>query len=195
MMFTFNNKIFSDFPVLESKRLIFRSFELTDSLAYMKLRSDPQVMEFVDAVYTTSYAEALLKIQQIIEDYRQQLGISWVITLKESDKMIGYIGFWRLIKDHLRAEIGFMLDTPYWRQGYMTEAAETIIDFGFKNMQLHSIEANVNEDNIACIALLRNLGFVKEAHFRENYLFKCRFLDSLVFSLLEPDFCKRRNDV
>ncbi|MBN2805583.1 MAG: GNAT family N-acetyltransferase [Prolixibacteraceae bacterium] len=192
MDFSFNEQIFDHFPVLESERLRYRSFSPADTPAYLHLRSDPRIMEFVDAVYTTTEAEALQKIQGIQNDFLQHHGINWVITTKENDLMIGYIGFWRLMKENLRAEIGYLLDDRFWGQGYMHEACETILDFGFHFMNLHSVEANVNVDNKRCIKLLDRLGFVKEAHFRENYLFKCRFLDSLIYSLLESDFKGRR---
>lgn len=192
MDFRLNDTVFDQFPVLESQRLRFRSFSPGDAGRYYQLRSDPRVMEFVDAVYTSNELEALGKIQEISDDYRLQKGLNWVITLKENDQMIGYIGYWRIMKEHLRAEIGYLLDATHWGRGFMFEAAETILDFGFNIMNLHSVEANVNVDNERSIQLLDRLGFVKEAHFRENYLFKCRFLDSLIYSLLESDFKERK---
>lgn len=194
MNYHINNSVFDQFPELESERLRFRSFELSDARDFMKLRSDPTVMEFVDSVYITSETQALEKIRNLLNDFTDRNGINWVITDKSTNQFMGYIGFWRLMKEHVRAEIGYALAPEFWSKGYMYEAAMTILNFGFQNFTLHSVEANVNIDNQRSITLLKKLGFVKEAHFRENYLFKCKFLDSIIFSLLESDFNRQLNE-
>ena len=66
----------------------------------------------------------------------------------------------------------------------MSEAIEKVIQFGFNNMKLHSIEANINPDNLASAQLLKKFKFVKEAYFKENYFFNGKFLDSEIYSLL-----------
>ncbi|MFA9389799.1 MAG: GNAT family N-acetyltransferase [Prolixibacteraceae bacterium] len=188
MNYQIDEAVFEGFPLLRSKRCIYRPFELTDAQAFFKLRSNPVVMEFMDSIYINNEEEAQLKIKSIVADYEQKCGINWVICDKKTDKFIGYIGFWRLMKEHVRAEIGYALVPSYWGKGFMFEAAQTVLDFGFTSMGLHSVEANVNKDNVNSIALLSRLGFLKEAHFRENYLFEGRFLDSIIYSLLETDF-------
>ena len=183
--------IFDDFPVLRSKRCFYRQFQEKDAQAFFRLRSNPVVMEFMDSVYINSEEEALLKVKSIIDDFDQRNGINWVIIDKETDKFVGYIGFWRLMKEHVRAEIGYALSPAFWGKGIMYEAAKTVLEFGFETMKLHSVEANVNKGNQRSVSLLNKLGFLKEAHFRENYLFEGKFLDSIIYSLLETDFDKQ----
>ena len=69
----------------------------------------------------------------------------------------------------------------------MFEAMTKLIGFGFKELHLHSIEANINTNNRNSEKLLLKFGFKKEAYFRENYLFEGEFLDSIIYSLLESD--------
>jgi ribosomal-protein-alanine N-acetyltransferase len=69
----------------------------------------------------------------------------------------------------------------------MYETINTIVRFGFNEMKLHSIEANVNPLNEKSKKVLEKVGFKKEAYFRENYLFNGNFLDSVIYSLLEKD--------
>jgi RimJ/RimL family protein N-acetyltransferase len=68
----------------------------------------------------------------------------------------------------------------------MQEAMIIVIDYGFRAMHLHSIEANVNPDNAASIKLLQRNNFVREAYHKENYYFNGKFLDSAIYSLLTP---------
>jgi ribosomal-protein-alanine N-acetyltransferase len=84
-------------------------------------------------------------------------------------------------------EIGYSIHHNFWGQGLMSETFKTLIEFGFNNMNLHSIEANVNPQNQQSIKLLERVGFKKEAHFRENYLHNGEFKDSFIYCLLESD--------
>ena len=69
----------------------------------------------------------------------------------------------------------------------MAESLNTLIPFGFNNLKVHSIEANVNPQNSKSIQLLEKAGFKKEAYFRVNYLFNGKFIDSVIYALLETD--------
>ncbi|MGK0366715.1 MAG: ribosomal-protein-alanine N-acetyltransferase [Saprospiraceae bacterium] len=86
---------------------------------------------------------------------------------------------------HFRTEIGYILHPDYWRKGLMSEALQTIVGYAFTKTKLHSIEANVSVDNKASMALLEKNGFVKEAHFKENYYYDGNFLDSIIYSLVK----------
>src|SRR5688500_18727940 len=100
--------------------------------------------------------------------------------------MIGNICLWNISREHHKAEIGYVLSTEYHRKGLMDEAVKQVLEYGFNSMKLHSVQANVNPGNIASIKLLEKNGFVKEAHFRENFFYNGRYLDSAIYSLLAP---------
>lgn len=176
---------FTPFPVLTTERLMLRAITLQDVEVEFKLRSGPDTMKFLDREPLRCMAEAELRIKKITSDLHMNDGITWGISLKEDPAhMIGTIGFWRIIKEHFRAEIGYMLLPEYCKQGIMKEALVAVINYGFNELKLHSIEANINPDNIASASLLLATGFVKEACFKENYYFNGRFLDSEIFSLV-----------
>jgi len=182
-----NLKIFTKFPVLESDRLLFRKFEKKDATALFKVRSNDQVMRYMDTLIHKNITDSAALISSIISDFKNKVGINWAIEVKSNNQLIGSFSFWRLIKQHCRAEIGYSIHPDYWGQGLMKETFKTIIEFGFNNLQLHSIEANVNPNNWQSIKLLQKVGFKQEAHFRENFQHNGEFLDSLIFSLLETD--------
>jgi [ribosomal protein S5]-alanine N-acetyltransferase len=182
-----NEKIFNEFPELESERLIFRKFEKADKHALFSIRSDQSVMNFMDSPKHVSIQDSISMIEDINISFYEKTGINWAIIKKSSNEFIGYFGFWRLIKQHCRAEIGYTLKPEFSGKGFMKEAFDKLIDFGFNNLQVHSIEANVNPKNIKSIRLLEKKGFRKEAHFRENYFFEGNFLDSFIYCLIETD--------
>ena len=110
----------------------------------------------------------------------------WALTLKNDPKLIGTICFWNIKKEDFRAETGFVILNEYQGRGLMQEALTAVLEYGFKIMKLHSIEAVISPKNIASTKLIEKCGFVKEAHFKENYFFDGRFSDTVVYSLVAP---------
>jgi ribosomal-protein-alanine N-acetyltransferase len=179
--------IFKCFPELESERLLFKKITQVDEKNLFALRTNDNVLRFMDVTRFNSIDDATSMISSLEESYKQESGINWSIIEKQSNDFIGYFGFWRIITEHCRAEIGYALNPEYWGKGYMYETINRMVRFGFKEMNLHSIEANVNPLNERSKKTLERIGFKKEAYFRENYLFNGDFLDSVIYSLLEKD--------
>lgn len=177
---------FNPFPLLNTERLVLRPIVIEDAQELFFLRSDKEVMKFLDRPIMQYNEEALQLIQKITTDITNNEGITWGIALKTGSSLIGTIGFWRIIKEHHRAEIGYMLHPAQQGKGIMQEAITAVIDYGFAGMKLHSIEANVNPGNTNSIRLLERNQFTREAYYRENYYFGGKFLDSAIYSLLTP---------
>lgn len=176
---------FSPFPQIVTDRLLLRQIVMQDAEALFFLRSNEQVMQYIDKDRYTSVEEAAKNIQNIQETITGGNGIMWAICLKENPQlMAGTIGYWRMKKENFRGEVGYMLHPALWGKGYTKEAIKPVLKFGFKQMGLHSIEAFINPGNKASAALLLSVGFVQEAYFKEDYYFNGKFLDSAVFSLL-----------
>jgi [ribosomal protein S5]-alanine N-acetyltransferase len=160
---------------------------ISDAEAFFFLRSSRQIMEYLDREPFKSIEETELFIKEkILEPLEKNEGILWVIELKANPgQLIGTTGFWRMDKQHYRTEIGYMLHSDYWQKGIMKEAVKASIDWAFTRTDIHSIEANINPDNLPSAALLKSVGFVQEAYFRENYYFNGVFKDSIIFSLVK----------
>jgi ribosomal-protein-alanine N-acetyltransferase len=187
MSLEIDKKVFKEFPELESERLLFRKILLSDANDLLLIRSNDDVMRFMDVTRFYSISDAEKLIESVEESYKKETGINWGIFEKHSNSFVGDFGFFRIIPEHCRAEIGYALSPNYWGKGYMNETINRMVRFGFNNMRLHSIEANVNPDNEKSKKVLEKIGFKKEAYFRENYLFNNKFLDSIIYSLLEKD--------
>lgn len=177
---------FFPFPEIGTRRLLLRRIHAGDASAVQFLRSQEAVMKYIDRKRLTSIEEALAFITGINESIDSQNGITWGISMNTQPAiLIGHIGFWRLIKEHYRAEVGYLLHPDYWKLGIMKEALLPVIHYGFHQMGLHSIQANIHAENTASARLLVSAGFVKEAHFREDFYFDGRFRDTIIYSLLK----------
>jgi len=176
---------FSPFPKLSTQRLILRQIEPGDVHDLFTLRSDERIMKFINRPVAKTLDEAGELITTIMDDLTNNTAITWGITRKDDLKLIGTIGFWRIMEEHYRAEIGYLLHPDLQGKGFMQEALGAILDYGFRTMKLHSVEANVNPGNTASQKLLERNHFVKEAYFKENYYSDGKFLDSIIYSRLD----------
>lgn len=177
---------FSPFPEIETQRLLLRRMTIDDAEVILYLRSNDEVMKYIDRERTKSIEEAKSFIDKIDASLNSNNGVMWGIMLKEKPRtLIGNIGYWRLIKEHYRAEVGYMLHPSFWKKGIMKEALLRVIDFGFAEMNLHSIEANINPGNEASAKLLESTGFIKEAYFKEDFFFDGEFRDTIIYSRLK----------
>ena len=178
---------FNPFPVLETERLLLREMTMEDASEFYFFRSNPDVLRYIDREPMTHPSEATAFMERIINQVKNNETIIWVIELKsQPGKMAGTITYWRLEKEHLRAELGYMLHPDHWNKGLVSEAMQAVINYGFTVMNLHSIEANINPANGSSRKVLQKAGFVKEAYFKENYYFRGDFIDSEIYSLLNP---------
>jgi len=177
---------FSPFPEIQTERLLLRRMTTNDAEEILYLRSNDDVMKYIDRERTKSIEDAKSFLDKIDASLNSNNGIMWGITLKENPgKLIGNIGYWRLIKEHYRAEVGYMLHPSFWKKGIMKEALLRVIDFAFDDMNLHSIEANINPGNTASATLLESTGFIKEAYFKEDFFFNGAFHDTIIYSRLK----------
>jgi len=178
---------FTPFPVLTTARLLLRQLTLRDAPAVMHLRSNPQVMQYINRPLTLTINEAEEWITKVEDNLVNTGGIMWCICLREAPlEHVGNIGLWRIEKENYRAEIGYMLEPALHGQGIMSEAMQLVLHYGFHCMQLHSIEAQLDPRNTASGALLRKGGFVQEGLFKENYFMCGEFSDTAVYSILSP---------
>lgn len=175
---------FESFPELHSDRLLLRQLNESDVNEIFFLRSDARVLKYQDRKAAASVDEALEWITLMASIQKKKEGISWAICLKNNPQLIGTFNLWNFQKENYRAEVGYSLHPEWQGKGIMREAMKLCLDYAFKQIQLHSLEANVNPDNAASINLLQAHNFVKEAHFRENYYYDGKFLDSAIYSLL-----------
>jgi len=176
---------FSPFPTIDTERLHLRAITIQDDEALFILRTEDAANKYLDRARPTLVTELHQLITKIAYGISSNTAIAWAITLKENPgQLIGSISYHKIDADHHRAEIGYMILSAYWRKGLVSEAIKAVIDYGFNEMKLHSIEANINPNNEASRNILLKFGFVKEAYFKENYYFDGKFFDSEIYSLL-----------
>lgn len=175
---------FTPFPNLETERLYLRRVKKEDVNEIFALRSDKETMKYIPRPLVKTIEDAMAHIAMIDEKIENNEGINWAITLKNNPKLIGIIGHYRIKPENFRAEIGYMLHPAHHGKGIIAEAIKETVKYGFEIMGLHSIEAIIDPGNFASEKVLQKSGFVKEAHLKENEYYEGRFLDTVIYSIL-----------
>ncbi|MBG6188857.1 GNAT family N-acetyltransferase [Flavobacterium sp. CAN_S2] len=175
---------FSPFPNLETERLLLRRVDSNDVREILALRSNPDTMKYIPRPLLKTDEDALEHITMIDSKIDSNEGINWAITLKDNPKLIGIIGHYRIKPENYRAELGYMLLPEYHGKGIVSEAVKEAVNYGFNAMKLHSLEAVIDPENYASAKVLEKNGFVKEAHFKDYEFFEGRFLDTVIYSIL-----------
>jgi ribosomal-protein-alanine N-acetyltransferase len=181
---------FQPFKNLETERLLLRRISETDVEEILELRSDPKTMKYIPRPLVKTKEEAMAHFRMIDDKIENNEGINWAITIKGNPKLIGIIGHYRIQPENHRCEIGYMILPQYNGQGIITEAIKIVLEYGFNNLQMHSIEAIIDPENKASERVLKKNGFVKEAHIIENELWNGRFWDTVIYSILKRNFIK-----
>jgi [ribosomal protein S5]-alanine N-acetyltransferase len=87
-----------------------------------------------------------------------------------SNKIVGVVNINEIVGGAFQsAYLGYYGMLSFSRQGLMTEALRAAVNYAFEDLGLHRLEANIQPENIASIALVRRLGFRKEG-FSPGYL-------------------------
>lgn len=179
---------FSPFPELTSERLRLRKMTEADASDLFVLRCREDLMRFIPRPLAVDISDAALLIQKANDATDKGDAVNWGITLKGENKVIGSIGYVRMNKENYRAEIGYLLHSDYHGKGIMQEAVAAVIDYGFTDLGLHSIEAIIHPDNKASAAVALRAGFTLSGSFKDYTFFEGRFIDADFYSLLVYDW-------
>jgi len=94
----------------------------------------------------------------------------FLICRTPDDVIIGQINLSQIFRRSFQnAYLGYQLFAGFTGHGYMTDAVYLVLRFAFDQLRLHRVEANVQPDNAASIAVLQRNGFTKEG-FSPKYL-------------------------
>ena len=159
---------FTPFPVLETERLTLRALNLDDAKAIFGLRTNKEVNEFIDRKTPNNLSEARAFIDRISNLTINNKGVFWVIESKSNHQLIGTIGLRNFEDEEEYAEIGYELDPIYQQKGFMSEAFEAILEFGFQEMELKTIEAFTHKNNSDSISLLKKQDFVFQPDIKDE---------------------------
>lgn len=144
--------------VLETERLTLRRMERSDALLMLELLNDPAFIRFVADRGVRTEAQAAAYIEEKILPSYAKFGFGfYVVEQKETGEAIGICGLVK--RDALDdVDVGFSFRRKFWGQGYATEAAAAVVEFGRTTFGLPRVIAIASAENVSSISVLKKLG-------------------------------------
>lgn len=173
---------------IETDRLIMRKPRETDIQDIIEYSSDTLIAEEVDWEPTEEGIREYIEKQRDLYPEDDPEWLDLAIELKKEHKVIGTIGIGVTSREHRQGIIGYALGIKYHRQGYATEAARAILEFGFTSMDLHRIIAKSDEKNTRSWELMERIGMRREAHFKHSRFQEGEWRTKLVYALLADEW-------
>jgi RimJ/RimL family protein N-acetyltransferase len=179
--------------ILQTDRLVLRPFLPSDAVSVRELAGDFAIADTTAAIphpYPEGAAEQWIgSLPNQIEEGRLAV---FAIVRREGDLLIGAIGLHDIDTTHKRAELGYWIGVPYWGQGYCTEAASAVLEYGFARLSLHRIYAYYFKRNPASGRVLEKCGMQREGCLRQHLKRWDRFEDLMQYGILHKEWLVRR---
>jgi hypothetical protein len=179
-------------PLIVTDRLALRELRLTDSIAVAERAGDKRVARYLLAVpspYPVSLATRWIAGR--IAWWSQGRGLTLAIARREApDALVGTVSLRRYVRDR-RAELGYWLGAESWGAGFATEAAGAMIDYGFRELMLLRVYAQVLEGNTASCRVLDKLGLIEEGVRRRHVRKGNKLRDLTLYGMLRDEWLAR----
>jgi [ribosomal protein S5]-alanine N-acetyltransferase len=91
----------------------------------------------------------------------------WVIVERESDTVVGDIGFFGPPTPEGTVEIGYSVVDARRRRGYATEAATALVGWAKRQPNVHAVLARCDDANEPSMRTLERLGFARTGRIDE----------------------------
>ena len=173
-----NRMEFKLFPEISTERLILRKLNTEDLELIFTLRSSKEVTKYIARPLYKDMEEAVCFLNKTIKSVSNNEVIVWTIRLRDSLIPIGTICFRNFSKDKKTAEVGYDMLPEFQSNGYMNEAIRSVINFGFKELKLNTIEAYTSKHNLKSIKLLKKNHFIFQKDRKDD-----DFPDNIIFTL------------
>lgn len=144
--------------ICETKRCYIREFQMEDLDALYDLYREPHMTDYMEDLY--DYEEEAEYERAYIKNMYRYFGYGlWLVFKKEDDRLIGRAG----IEHHkdsleLEYEMGYMIRSSLWNQGYATEVCLAILDYA-KSIGIETLSCYIEKENLASIHLAEKIGF------------------------------------
>ncbi len=172
---------------LETKRLALREMRLEDAPALQAWQNCPAQWRHM-AMEPEEFADGAARIARYLEHRGagdQRRLFVYVAILKSSGALVATAGLSRY--QPAVASLGLSVASSHGARGYGTELATRLLGYGFEDLGLHRIDADVAIENLACMRVLEKVGMVREGIARDCIRAQGRWWTEAKFAILRTD--------
>lgn len=171
-----------------TERLVLRRYTYGDIPDVLGFASQPSVAGVTSKSIpaTEEGTRKYIDLQNSYQPFEKDKVFELAVERKADGKVIGLLGLIR--RDPRQGEIGWALGVEYRGQGYATEAARALMDYGFNSLGLHRIHADTSSDNLASWRIMERLGMRREAVLRGSVYEEGKWLDRYIYGMLVDEW-------
>ena len=172
-----------DQPSIATTRLALRALTMQDAKTVQRLAGDAHIAAMTDNVphpYEDGMAEAWIERSGFLWSHGRSA--TYAMCLADSGDFIGCCGL-TIVQRHRRASLGYWVGREFWGNGFCTEAANALVEFGFNRLNLHRIFAMHLSRNPASGAVMRKIGMSHEATLADYVLKNDVFEDMELYTI------------
>lgn len=166
-----------------TKRLMIRPYKESDVSDAVEFLLNKEMMHYIPESFNS---------EQDVLDFitnKEHQEKFFPIVLLEEEKVIGHLSFEPFFGDH-SYEIGWIFYEDYHQKGYAKEAAYALLDWGFKEKNIHRVIATCQPENIGSWKLMESLGMRREAFFKACIPFEDGWWDEYYYAVLNSEWEK-----
>ena len=167
---------FTPFPFLTTENYALRNLMSEDEQEIFALRSSDEINKYLDRPKANTLDDARNFINKITNGVAENEAIFWVVAPKRESRFLGTICLWKISREETKAEMGYELLPENHGKGIMQEVIPRVIQFGFEEIKLETIEAELSPRNLKSVRLLEKNNFKLAEVNEENP-------DSVVYAL------------
>jgi len=174
-------------PTILTDRLCLRPFSLSDAATVQQLAGDKRISATtLNLPYPYPDGLAADWIHSHVENFHLQRSLVLAICLRSDGQLAGAIGL-TLKRELDNAELGYWLGVKFWNNGYATEAAYAIVNYGFAHLKLHKIFAHYFAGNDSSGRVMQKIGMKHEGYMREHVKHHGLYINLQLYGLLYQD--------
>jgi RimJ/RimL family protein N-acetyltransferase len=180
--------------MLQGKKVVLRAIERRDIETLRQWLNDPEVNQ-----YLLVYAPLSEIVEEKWYEKTAQSNTQLVMAIESSDlknprQLIGNCGLHDIRWKDRTATFGiFIGDKSFWSNGYGTEAASLLIQFGFEQLNFHRINSSVLGFNKRSLRMHQKLGFQIEGRQRQKIFKNGEYHDEIILGLLREEWGKLKS--
>lgn len=146
--------------VVETERLVLRTFTTDDLDNLVELDSDPEVMRLLTGGVPTPRAQVENELlPRILDEYAHPPGWGrWAVIERTSGAFLGWFALDPPKDDRVGLELGYRLRRAAWGRGYATEGTRALIDKAFADHRVERVFAETMAVNAASRRVMEKVG-------------------------------------
>lgn len=169
--------------IIETERLAIRKLTYDDFRTLRAIMGKPEVMYAWEHGFSEDDVQDWIE-RQLVRYAKDGIGY-FAVELKESGLLIGQAGLMTTtMNENTVVEIGYIFDNTYWRNGYATETAESLIAYAFDNLGLPAVYCSIRLENKASIRVAKRLGM--ESCGSHTVVYRGKGMPHIIYKLENP---------